>query len=132
MKREILFRGKHIHALFQNEHLNGTWIYGYLEDENYINSPELEGEFLVDKDTVGQYIGLRDREGKRIFEGDIVETVYDGKQNPNYVVVWDSNELDFKATNGKEHYKTNFEYLGCCDEIVVIGNIFDNPELLLN
>ena len=103
-----------------------------MEDENYINSPELEGEFLVDKDTVGQYIGLRDREGKRIFEGDIVETVYDGKQNPNYVVVWDSNELDFKATNGKEHYKTNFEYLGCCDEIVVIGNIFDNPELLLN
>jgi len=50
--------------------------------------------------------------------------------NPNYIVVWDEDELDFKATNGEEHYKTNFEYLGCCEEIIVIGNVFDNPELL--
>lgn len=53
-----------------------------------------------------------------------------GKINPNYVVVWDADELDFKATNGQEYYKTNYEYLGCCDEIIAIGNIFDNPELL--
>lgn len=52
MNREIKFRGKHIHVLSQNEHLDGTWVYGYLCDKNHINSPELEGEFLVDKETV--------------------------------------------------------------------------------
>lgn len=47
-----------------------------------------------------------------------------------YQIVWDNSELDFKATNGEENYGTNYEYLLCCDEIEVIGNIFDNPELL--
>lgn len=36
MNREILFRAKHIHAIPGNEHLNGTWVHGYLSDENYI------------------------------------------------------------------------------------------------
>lgn len=88
--------------------------------------------FEVDKETVCEYTGLQDKNGRKIFENDIVETVYDGNVNPNYIVVWDSTELDFKATNGKEHYKQNFEYLGCCEEIIIIGNIFDNPELLQN
>ena len=47
-----------------------------------------------------------------------------------YVIVWDKDELDFKGTNGKENYGRNYEYLGCCEEIIVIGNIFDNPDLL--
>ena len=55
--------------------------------------------------------------------------VYDGTMYV-YVVVWDKSELDFKGTNGKENYKDNFEYLKCLDEITVIGDIFDNPELL--
>jgi hypothetical protein len=36
MNREILFRGKHIHATPGNEHLNGTWVHGYLCDKDYI------------------------------------------------------------------------------------------------
>ena len=36
MSREILFRGKHIHAMDSNDHLNGTWVHGYLSDKNYI------------------------------------------------------------------------------------------------
>lgn len=86
--------------------------------------------FEVDPSTLCQYTGLTDKNGKKIWENDIVETVYDGKLNPNYVVIWDKDDLGFLATNGEEHYKTNCEYLGCCDEIIVIGNIFDNPELL--
>jgi len=77
-----------------------------------------------------RYNKKKDWKGKKIWENDIVETVYDGNLNPNYVVVWDKDELDFKATNGEKHYKTDFEYLGCCEEIIVIGNVFDNTELL--
>ena len=42
---------------------------------------------------------------------------------------WDDSELGFKATNGKKNYENYFQYLGCCDEIEVIGNIFEDKEL---
>ena len=58
--REILFKAKHIHLLPQNEHLDGTWVEGYLCDENYIYSPKLKQEFLIDPETVCQYTGLTD------------------------------------------------------------------------
>ena len=79
--------------------------------------------------TVCQCTGLKDKNGKLVWENDIVMTVYDGNEHI-YQVVWDESELDFKATNGKENYESNFEYLPCCDEIEILGNCFDNPELL--
>lgn len=83
----------------------------------------------VDSNTICQCTGLKDKNGRVIWENDIVMTVYDGNEHI-YQVVWDESELDFKATNGKENYKSNFEYLPCCDEIEILGNCFDNPELL--
>ena len=80
-------------------------------------------------ETLCQYTGLNDKNGERIWENDICEMVYDGSVNI-YVIVWDAEEVDFKGTNGKEKYGSNFEYLGCCEEIVRIGNVFDNHELL--
>lgn len=65
MNREILFRAKHIHAMDSNEHLNGTWVHGYLSDKNYINDKSLDGEFLIDENTICQYTGLHDKNGKR-------------------------------------------------------------------
>ncbi|MED9905260.1 MAG: YopX family protein [Lachnospiraceae bacterium] len=59
----------------------------------------------------------------------MVSCVDDGNVNAR-LVVWDKQELDFKGTNGKENYGRNFNYLSCCEEIEVIGNIFDNPKLL--
>ena len=85
--------------------------------------------YAINATTICQHTGLTDKNGQKIWENDICEMVYDGTIHI-YVVVWDKTELDFKWTNGKENYGCNFEYLGCCEEIVVIGNIFDNPELL--
>lgn len=130
MNREILFRGKHIHAMDSNEHLNGTWVHGYLSDKNYINDKSLEGEFLVDENTICQYTGLTDKNGKKIFEGDILrhadETILK--------TVWNDRKYGFAAqcVKGSVLLKDckwglwEFE----SDEVEVIGNVFDNPELL--
>ena len=94
-----------------------------------LGTPVEKIQVEVDQSTICQCTGLKDKNGRVIWENDIVMTVYDGNEHI-YQVVWDESELDFKATNGKENYKSNFEYLPCCDEIEILGNCFDNPELL--
>lgn len=88
-----------------------------------------ENWYKVDKSTVCQCTGLKDKNGNLIWENDGVKCVYDGVEHIR-IIVWDSNELDFKGTNGKEIYGNNFDYLGCCEELEIIGNIFDNSGLL--
>lgn len=83
----------------------------------------------IDVDTLCDDTGLTDKNGKKIWENDVCNCVYDARLAVR-AIVWDESELDFKGTNGKENYKTEFDYLDCCEEIEVIGNIFDNPELL--
>lgn len=133
MNREILFKAKRTD--------NGEWVEGYyVKYQPCASRPEYVHGIVptyasalymikIDPDTLCQYTGLTDKNGKKIWENDICEMVYNGVVYV-YVVVWDKTELDFKGTNGKENYGRNFEYLGCCEEIEVIGNIFDNPELL--
>ena len=88
-------------------------------------------EYEVDPETVCQYIGESDKAGNKIWENDICKMIYDGSENI-YLVAWDESELDFKGTDGKEKYGRNFQYLMSCEEIVKIGNVFDNPELMNN
>ena len=142
MQDRYLFRGKRID--------NGEWVHGYLFDDGFENGRVFIGGIVIEKyngtacdywnvtginfyeidpNTICQCTGLKDKNGKLIWENDIVMTVYDGNEHI-YQVVWDESELDFKATNGKENYESNFEYLPCCDEIEILGNCFDNPELL--
>lgn len=130
MSREMLFRAKHIHAMDSNEHLNGTWVHGYLSDKNYINDKSLEGEFLVDENTICQYTGLTDKNGKKIFEGDILrhadETILK--------TVWNDRKYGFAAQCVKGSVLLKDCKWGLwefkSDEVEVIGNVFDNPELL--
>ena len=122
MNDRYLYRAKHIHALPANKHLDGTWIEGYLCNENYINSPLLEGEFLIDPSTICQFTGLKDKNGKLIWENDIVSA-----NGTLYVCRFDEENFEWEFQNCKETIGI------CCFhsiDIEIIGNIFDNKELL--
>lgn len=151
MEREILFRAKHIHAMDSNEHLDGTWVHGYLSDENYIYDKSLEGEFLIDEDTICQYTGLTDRNGKKIWENDIlmchgnpddlVKAVFGEfrvidiitEQAVDIAIGWHYEVVPTDAISRCESFcypmPLNHQYVKRC-EMKVIGNIYDNPELL--
>ena len=115
--REILFRGKAI---------DDNWYYGvplvFSEDYVCITAPHTHNK-KVEANTIGQYTGLIDKNGKKIFEGDIV------KWNINFAIVWQ----DCKFVLKKDINAKSYDYvLSCFDgtELKVIGNIHDNPELL--
>lgn len=134
MNREILFRGKHIHAMDGNEHLNGTWVHGYLSDKDYIYDKSLEGEFLVDENTICQYTGLNDKNGKKIFEGDVVKDsagvcgeVKFGLYAAGFSIP-DTNQGFYIEFPEESLYRKELGYWE--NKAVVIGNIYDNPKLL--
>lgn len=151
MSREILFRGKRKD--------NGEWVEGGLHKwetrqpcalgDDILQQDEIKYMIIVNSfadwnmprtmqavevipETVGEYIGLRDKNDKRIFEGDIVKTKKYGK------VIGHSNVNDydifqivyepavFRLTNNHR----GFNFVGNPNDYEVISNIHDNPELL--
>lgn len=106
--REILFRGKRVD--------NGEWVYGYLCE--------------VIPETVGQYTGLTDKNGKKIFEGDIVHCI-SNTDCGNCVVIFEEGEFRLIPDRYYKTYTTGGGYHAIrCFIKEVIGNIHDNPELL--
>ena len=127
--REILFRGKDIAgnwyagnlAIVKQDVPNCA---GTIKAGSYIsNEYGLPFAYQVRPDSIGQFTGLVDRNGERIFEGDKIRYIYAHRDG---VVIWDdySCRFIFKSKNGKEPL-----FLGG-KEFEVIGNIHDNPELM--
>ena len=147
--REILFRGKRTD--------NGEWIEGYYykakycrtDDElyDYITVPhpkeynEPSSHYIVDPETVGQYTGLTDKNGTKIFEGDMIKPFDD--EIDKMVVEFHLGQF-LLCLYGERGYMSEYGWeengnyvcfeadplLSYGDDIEVIGNIHDSPELL--
>lgn len=128
MNREILFRGKREDGL-------GDWVYGYLiiepDGTNWIDHyPDgLRRTTKVIPATVGQFTGLTDKNGVKIFEGDVVFIEDNEGQLYDYVVKWDSSSLCFIGVYNPNLPSLNV-YLDELEGCEVIGNIHDNTELI--
>ena len=136
--REILFRAKRLDT--------GEWVEGFFSSETFYGyTPNDDRVFIIQKGTgfycpvdpatVGQFTGLVDKNGRRIFEGDVVRHHNDNPDSEieeKGVVFWDEKYCGWRRTsNGQFHHGIVDTYRlspECLYE--VIGNIHDNPELL--
>ena len=144
---EILFRGKRLQG--------GNWVEGYFfksdinkreresekatliftpDCDTFITVPECNNSFMVVSDTVGQYTGLKDKNGERIFEGDVCRFREWSKGEMCWVGKVHFEHQQFMIFGGpNKECETMFEL--CMSRFIpeiieVIGNIQDNPELL--
>ena len=154
MNREILFRGKRKD--------NGEWVLGYLvRGKDYLYETEMTTIFPTDTifypytetsgydrviaDTVGQFTGLCDKNGNKIFEGDILleeEKEYSLEEygekvvgTHNIVAYWNEKACGFwvrrtDKPKGKIYVPEEPLCESFAEELKVVGNIYDNPELL--
>lgn len=130
MNDRYLFRGK--------RKSDGKWLYGLYSDD-YVHETDFpcimplrskrnDNDWAVIRKTVGQYIGFTDKNGKKIFEDDIV---YDEQSGYNYYIKWFPEYACFALANKNGHIEFGCDELEIfLDDLVVIGNIHDNPELL--
>jgi len=163
MNREILFRGKRVD--------NGEWVCGHCEEQN---TPEYHAYIITDfcaevddrhvdilecdihevgPSTIGQYTGLTDKNGKRIFEGDVVRYTFDSPDDPTATenglkprigrIFWSEWRASFAVTAGRKgsdainsdvaqyvRGRGIYEYVRGANTVEIIGNIHDNPELM--
>ena len=123
--REVLFRGKRTD--------NWEWIEGSLLGIDWCDKPStysiapntpVSVFYSVIPETVGQYTGLTDKNGVKIFEGDILKTF-----GYIYVIMWDSTRALFYLRDPVYRVTSDFYYYFGSD-LSVIGNIHDNPDIL--
>ena len=120
--REILFRGKRVDK--------GEWTEGYLFKQwnrtflLWGMTDDIQNMTEVIPETVGQYTGLTDKNGKKIFEGDIIRAITLDTGSEEIAAVCFGNFDGIKTT------ATQLAMEECKNRIEIIGNIFDNQELL--
>lgn len=131
--RDILFRGK------RKE--NGEWVYGNYavidnnEKQQHFIFQNKAFEFEVVPETVGQYTGITDDNGKKIFEGDILGITNDDPDYDYITKVYLDCDTLCVDVQGQDYDYTSIGFAieiwdDECDQVEVIGNIYDNPELL--
>lgn len=123
--REIKFRGKCNDGMWINGYLIKTQGSTFICYANQFNDDLLLGAenicVEVYPETIGQYTGLKDKNGKEIYEGDIF--LYDGRETA--VIKWVDELMGFAGVfDGDDTESLD------CDYCEIIGNIHDNPELL--
>jgi hypothetical protein len=118
--REIKFRGKRID--------NGEWVQGYFlvaAGMPFISAFGERSPILVIPETVGQYTGLKDKNGNEIYEGDIAKDP-DGNV---FEVIWNKGAASFELLNKTSSFLLVQRYV---DIFEVIGNVHDNPNYWRN
>lgn len=135
--REILFRGK--------REDNGEWVEGFYWKDLWGDGESCyilydSEDFCVNQSTVGQYTGLHDKNGKRIFEGDIIRAHYANAKrfqesieqivfhNGRFCALYEADGATWRSPiPDNTHHHGRDVYMDWCE---VIGNIHDEPELL--
>ena len=143
--REILFRGKRIdngervEGAFLNDRDGAFYICPAVSDISYGdggNRRRIGCWYKVCPSTVGQYTGLKDKNGERIFEGDIIAVPYEEDRDPveGIFIYYENGKVYFDETHFGWYVKfvgdelSLWEFDDCGVEI--IGNIHDNPEFM--
>lgn len=114
MQRELRFRAR--------KKKTGEWIYWWMKDPINLYSEE------IDFSTIGQFTGIRDNKGKEVYEGDILYAYED-----NWAIRWDNYEGNYANYILYKPMTNTFpETINRADWIGenVVGNIYENPELI--
>lgn len=132
--RDIKFRGKDY---------SNKWRYGDLVQEKWGQGKAImikkdKTAWSVLEETIGQYTGLHDKNGKEIFEADIVKVkLYKGEEEKYFVgkVEYFGSNFIVDADNDSDYHVYDLDGFGIdyrynLEDCEVIGNIYDNPELL--